>query len=56
MKKFKAKTKVEIIRRGLALLKDSVEKEALRNAYRNASLQTRGEALEIDEFLNEGLK
>jgi hypothetical protein len=55
MKTFKSKTKVEIIRRGLHLLKDSVDREALRVAYQNASRLTRDEALEIDDLADEGL-
>ncbi len=55
MKKFKATTKVEIIRKGLRLLKESTDREQLRAAYREASRQTRKEALEIPELLDEGM-
>ena len=55
MKKFKANSKVEIIRRGLKLLQDTVDREALRLAYQQASKQTRSQALEIDDLANEGL-
>ena len=39
--KLKAKSKVEVVRRGLRLLKESLDRETLREAYRQASLATR---------------
>src|SRR5260370_954412 len=39
--KLKAKSKVEVVRRGLRLLRDVTEREALREAYRKASRATR---------------
>ena len=38
--KLKAKSKVEVVRRGLRLLRDVTEREALREAYRRASRAT----------------
>jgi hypothetical protein len=45
----KAKTRVEVIRRGLRLLYDATDRDALRAAYRRASHSTRaslGRAIE----------
>ena len=39
--KLKARSKVEVVRRGLRLLRDVTEREALREAYRRASRATR---------------
>jgi len=59
MKKTHSKTKVEVIRRGLQLLKASLDRDALREAYREASLKTRRhmkEELEmLDQLSDEGL-
>jgi hypothetical protein len=58
-KKLKAKTKVEVVRRGLRLLEEVTERERLREAYRTASLSTRGYAAqeleELDSLVAEGL-
>ena len=58
-KKLKAKSKVEVVRRGLRLLKESTDRESLREAYRHASLATResvrGELDELDHLTSEGL-
>lgn len=55
----KAKSKVEVVRRGLRLLRDVTEREALREAYRRASRATRGslarELRELDHLAGEGL-
>lgn len=55
-----AKTKVEVVRRGLRLLKEVTDREALRQAYRQASLATRGslrdELNELDSLVDEGLE
>ncbi len=40
-KKLKAKTKVEVVRRGLRLLQESTDRESLKEAFRLASLSTR---------------
>jgi hypothetical protein len=40
-KKLKAKTKIEVVRRGLRLLEEVTERDRLRQAYRNASLAVR---------------
>ena len=57
--KLKAKSKVEVVRRGLRLLKESTDRETLREAYRRASLSTRAsldaELKELDHLAGEGL-
>jgi Arc/MetJ-type ribon-helix-helix transcriptional regulator len=57
--KLKAKSKVEVVRRGLRLLRDVTEREALREAYRRASRATRASVLselnELDHLAAEGL-
>lgn len=39
--KLKAKSKVEVVRRGLQLLQEVTDRESLREAYRRASSATR---------------
>ena len=57
--KLKAKSKVEVVRRGLRLLRDVKERAALREAYRRASHATRGslgdELRELDHLSGEGI-
>jgi hypothetical protein len=57
--KLKAKSKVEVVRRGLRLLKEVTERENLREAYRRASAATRTslskEIGELDRLASEGL-
>lgn len=57
--RLRAKSKVEVVRRGLRLLRDVTEREALRAAYRRASLATRksleSEIRELDHLSAEGL-
>jgi hypothetical protein len=57
--KLKAKSKVEIVRRGLKLLQEQTDRDSLRNAYREASEITRkdleGELKELDHLSDEGL-
>jgi len=57
--KLKAKSKVEVVRRGLRLLHDVSERAALREAYRQASRATRAslaqELSELDHLSAEGL-
>jgi hypothetical protein len=57
--KLKARSKVEVVRRGLRLLRDVTEREALREAYRRASRATREsvsrELAELDHLAGEGL-
>ncbi len=49
--KLEAKSKVEVVRRGLRLLKESTDRESLREAYRRASMATRASlSSEIDEM------
>jgi len=57
--KLKAKSKVEVVRRGLRLLQEATERESLRAAYRRASKATRPalpqELAELDGLASEGL-
>ena len=57
--KLKAKSKVEVVRRGLRLLQEATERESLREAYRRASRATRAtlsaEIAELDPLASEGL-
>lgn len=57
--KLGAKTKVEVVRRGLRLLQEVTDRERLREAYRRASLATRGalsdELKDLDPLVSEGL-
>ena len=58
-KKLKAKSKVEVVRRGLKLLKEATDRDRLREAFRQASNATRAslaaELDELDELTSEGL-
>jgi Arc/MetJ-type ribon-helix-helix transcriptional regulator len=58
-KKLRAKSKVEVVRRGLRLLREATEREELRKAYRRASEATReslsDELGELDHLAAEGL-
>ncbi len=57
--RLKARSKVEVVRRGLRLLRDATERDALREAYRRASQATRAsvsrELRELDHLAAEGL-
>lgn len=57
--KLGAKSKVEVVRRGLRLLQEVTDRESLRESYRRASLATRGPLLkeldELDHLAGEGL-
>lgn len=57
--KLKAKSKVEVVRRGLRMLKEATDRETLREAYRRASEATRAslarEIEELDPLVAEGL-
>lgn len=57
--KLKAKSKVEVVRRGLRLLRDLTDRQALREGYRRASRATRAslvhELAELDHLAGEGL-
>ena len=59
-KKLKARSKVEVVRRGLRLLKESTDRESLRQAYRQATAATRtsveAELRELDHLAPEGLE
>ena len=52
--KLKAKSKVEVVRRGLRLLKEMTERDRLREAYRSASLATRASTAEIEGARSRG--
>lgn len=58
--KLKAKSKVEVVRRGLRLLQEATDRESLREAYRRASSATRSslskEMAELDHLVAEGLE
>jgi len=58
--RLRAKSNVEVVRRGLRLLKETTDRESLREAYRRASLATRGELAEeladLDHLASEGLE
>ena len=57
--KLRAKSKVEVVRRGLRLLKETTDRASLRDAYRSASRATRAslghELAELDHLASEGL-
>jgi len=57
--KLKAKSKVEVVRRGLKLLQETTDRASLREAYRSASRATRAslgqELAELDHLASEGL-
>ena len=58
-KKLGARSKVEVVRRGLRLLQESTDRENLREAFRRASLSTReslqSEMDELDHLASESL-
>lgn len=60
MKTLKAKTKVEVIRRGLALLKETTDRKALRSSFKKASELTRNslkkELQELDSLSGESIE
>ena len=53
------KSNVEVVRRGLRLLKDATDRQALKEAYRKASAASRRSTLEeiaaLDHLTGEGL-
>ena len=59
MKSLKAKTKVEVIRRGLTLLKETTDRNSLRASFKSASEATRSdlkkELEEMESLNSEGL-
>ncbi len=59
MKSLKAKSKVEVIRRGLFLLKETTDRNALRASYKEASEKARKfsdiELQELNELTDDGL-
>jgi len=59
MKTLRLKSKVDVIRRGLALLQETTDRKALRASFKNASDATRGslqgELDDLDALSDEGL-
>ncbi|PWU19635.1 MAG: hypothetical protein C5B49_05410 [Bdellovibrio sp.] len=59
MKTLKAKSKVEVIRRGLTLLKETTDRKSLRDSFKKASEATRGtiqsELDDLNALTSEGL-
>lgn len=59
MKILKAKSKVEVIRRGLTLLKEATDRRSLRASFKAASAATKSnikiELEEMDSLNSEGL-
>ena len=57
--RLKAKSKVEVVRRGLRLLDETTERERMRESYRRASLATREslteELTELEPLVDDGL-
>jgi hypothetical protein len=57
--KLKVKSRIEVVRRGLRLLKETMERASLRDTYRAASRATRAslgaELAELDHLTSEGL-
>jgi Arc/MetJ-type ribon-helix-helix transcriptional regulator len=57
--RLKARSKVEVVRRGLRLLQETTDRESLREAYRRASLATRAslepEIADLDGLTDEGI-
>lgn len=59
MKKIGAKSKVEVIRKGLELLSERTEREALRKLYADAAQRVRpslNDVEELDSLSSEGLE
>lgn len=58
-KQLGTKSKVEVVRRGLRLLKETTDRDALKRAYAQASRAVRGsmkaEMEELDHLAGEGL-
>jgi Arc/MetJ-type ribon-helix-helix transcriptional regulator len=58
--RLKAKSKLEVVRRGLRLLQQTTERESLREAYRRASRAVRAstpaELSELEGLTSEGLE
>ena len=58
--RLKAKSKVDVVRRGLRLLQETTDRKRLREAYRRASLATRAslskELKDLDPLVGDGLE
>jgi Arc/MetJ-type ribon-helix-helix transcriptional regulator len=58
--RLRLKSNVEVVRRGLRLLKETTDRAALRDAYRKASAAVRtansSDLAELDRLSNEGLE
>jgi Arc/MetJ-type ribon-helix-helix transcriptional regulator len=59
-RKLKAKSKVDVVRQGLRLLKETTDRAALRQAYQQAAAAVRAsttdELSELDHLSAEGLR
>jgi hypothetical protein len=59
MKRLRARSKVEVVRRGLVLLQETTDRAALREAYAQASRAVRSSTLtalgQMDHLAGEGL-
>jgi len=57
--RLRLKSNVEVVRRGLRLLHEATDREAIRDAYRSASTRARGanaaDLAEFDRLAGEGL-
>lgn len=57
--RIRAKSKVEVVRRGLQLLQDATDRRVIREGYRSASLATRDalvyELRELEPLIADGL-
>ncbi len=59
MKTLKAKSKVDVIRKGLTLLKESIDRKSLRDSFKKASEATRknyvSEMDDLDALIDDGI-
>ncbi len=59
MKTLKAKSKVDVIRKGLTLLKESIDRKSLRDSFKRASEASRknyiSEMDELDALIDDGI-
>ena len=59
MKTLKAKSKVDVIRKGLTLLKESIDRKSLRDSFKKASEASRknyiSEMDELDALIDDGI-
>lgn len=59
MKTLKAKSKVDVIRKGLTLLKENIDRKSLRDSFKKASEASRknyiSEMDELDALIDDGI-